>query len=331
VSAAQHPDDAEIIDALGDELCGEAISSVVRRPYRYATSFPLEELEVRLQGGRSATLILKDLTWNRLPQQARLGKPAFLYEPLREIVTYEQILRPLELGPRCFAAHHDPAGSGSWLVLEKVRGVELWQIGDVSAWVRAARWAARLHARLPATDAVELNPYLLNFDTEWFLAWAARARANLSGSADSSADQLIDLLEQYDPIAEALSELPKAFVHGEYFPSNILVDPDGEETFVWPVDWEMAGVGPCMLDAAALLTGWDRAVQEQLLDAYRAEISAQGLDVGTMGDLFDAVRVCQLHFAVQWLGWSPQWTPPSEHARDWLSDALDAARDLGLT
>jgi hypothetical protein len=33
---------------------------------------------------------------------------------------------------------------------------------------------------------------------------------------------------------------------------------------------------------------------------------------------------------VQWLGWSPDWSPPAEHAHDWLGEALHLADKLGL-
>jgi hypothetical protein len=32
--------------------------------------------------------------------------------------------------------------------------------------------------------------------------------------------------------------------------------------------------------------------------------------------------------AVQWLGWSSEWSAPAEHANDWLSDATALAREL---
>jgi hypothetical protein len=32
---------------------------------------------------------------------------------------------------------------------------------------------------------------------------------------------------------------------------------------------------------------------------------------------------------VQWLGWSSQWSPPAQHAHDWLSEALALAERLG--
>ena len=32
----------------------------------------------------------------------------------------------------------------------------------------------------------------------------------------------------------------------------------------------------------------------------------------------------RLHLAVQWLGWSRDWTPPREHATDWLGESVSA-------
>ncbi len=49
-----------------------------------------------------------------------------------------------------------------------------------------------------------------------------------------------------------LAGLPAVFVHGEFYASNILVSPGR----VCPVDWEMAGIGPGVLDLAALATAW---------------------------------------------------------------------------
>jgi hypothetical protein len=33
---------------------------------------------------------------------------------------------------------------------------------------------------------------------------------------------------------------------------------------------------------------------------------------------------------VQWVGWSPDWSPPDDQARDWLGEAVGVARGLGL-
>jgi len=33
---------------------------------------------------------------------------------------------------------------------------------------------------------------------------------------------------------------------------------------------------------------------------------------------------------MQWLGWSADWSPPAEHAHDWLGEAIAMAEQLGV-
>ena len=44
----------------------------------------------------------------------------------------------------------------------------------------------------------------------------------------------------------------------------------------------------------------------------------------------EAVELCQLHLSVQMLGWAEDWTPPEQHAQNWLSTALRLADKLGV-
>ena len=43
-----------------------------------------------------------------------------------------------------------------------------------------------------------------------------------------------------------------------------------------------------------------------------------------------AVSVALSAPLAQWLGWSPSWSPPPEHAHDWLNEALTLAEKLSL-
>ena len=52
-------------------------------------------------------------------------------------------------------------------------------------------------------------------------------------------------------VEEALSE-GATKIHGEFYQSNVLVDQRGTSCSIHPVDWEMAGAGPPLLDLAAL-------------------------------------------------------------------------------
>jgi len=310
------PTDLELRELIG----GDDVVELTRRPYRYATSAPLEELRVRLRDGTELELILKELARERLLGDAGATKPEFVYEPERELATYRELIGPAGVGPRFYGT-----GAAQWLVIEKVPGVELWQVGELEVWEAVAAWLARFHARF-ADRVGELraaNPHLLEHSESWLLTWRDRAEAALAGANDERAPALVDALGRYDEAAAELAALPARFVHGEFYPSNVIVER--APLRVCPVDWEMASIGPAAMDLAALTTGWGDAERERLLRAY-AGAAGEATVLALEGD----VDRCRLHFALQWLGWSPEWRAPREHAHDWLGEALALARSLEL-
>ena len=66
------------------------------------TSFHLVDLEIDLEDGSVLRLLLKDLGMKNLHETARRVKPDFLYNPLREIKTYQEILARDRLGTAHF-------------------------------------------------------------------------------------------------------------------------------------------------------------------------------------------------------------------------------------
>src|SRR4051794_18420189 len=96
------------------------IVSITRRPSEYRTSFVLDELDVVLAEGNVLRLLAKNVARTALTDLARLAKPVFLHDPLREIHVYEQILKPEVLGPpRYFGAIVDEAADCFWLFIER--------------------------------------------------------------------------------------------------------------------------------------------------------------------------------------------------------------------
>jgi hypothetical protein len=321
------PTDRELVELLGN---GREAFVISRRPYRYATSAPLEELQVKI-GGSELAMIFKDLSRERLIGDARVTKPAFLYEPAREIETYARILAPARLGPSLVAAVTQADPPRHWLLLEKVPGVELWQVGELAVWEAVAAWLGGFHAKFaPHLDEVaNANPHLLEYGREWFRSWCERAQTALAAMSDRRASLLVRALERYDEVISALAALPRTLVHGELYPSNVLVVPAERPVRVCPVDWEMAGIGPGLLDLAALVSGWGHPERDRLARAY-----LHGLGEREFASRFETLPVelgsCRLHLALQWLGWSTDWRPPPEHAHDWLGEALQLTEELGL-
>jgi hypothetical protein len=272
-----------------ERLLGSRVERLERRAYPYATSHPLEELDVELADGRALRLIRKDLA------ESPASRPSFLHSPLREIEAYRLILEPAGLGTATYYG-----SVGAQLFIEKVDALELWQIGELEAWQLVARWLAQMHATL--SDRTD-GEHLLRYDRDFYRLWLDRAQA--------IAGELAPVARVYNEVVERLLALPQGLIHGDFYPSNILV----AEERVCPVDWELVAAGPLLLDLAALTTGWPEQDQEAIVRAYGA-VSEEELDC------------CRLHLAVRWLGWSDGWTPPAEHARDWRREALDLAERL---
>jgi Ser/Thr protein kinase RdoA (MazF antagonist) len=274
--------DADIRRVLG-------AGAVRRRPWPYVSSLPIEQIDVEDTGMR---LLFKDLTGS-----ADLARPAFLADPLREIIAYRDVLSRSCIDAPAYVASV-AAQDRAWLFVELVDGRPLWQIGDLGVWQEAARRLARMHAEpVPAVAG------LLQYDAEHL-----RRRVELaSWHPDAAAIAA--------RVAGRLAALPRCFIHGEFYPANVVVQDGPESPRIRPVDWETAGIGPAVLDLAALTAGsWSTDQRLAIEQAYRD--SCDGDSVPGENDL----DLARLLLAAQWSGWSENWVPPPEQRRDWRGE-----------
>jgi aminoglycoside phosphotransferase (APT) family kinase protein len=251
----------------------------------------MEELE--RDGER---LLLKDLSGS-----GGLLRPALAPEPHREIAIYRDVLQPLALdGPARVAAADE--SSAGWLVLELIEGTPLWQVGDLETWREAARWLARFHA-LPVPD----NESLVQYD-----AAQLRARLELSPAAEPIARH----------VADRLASLPARLIHGDFYPANVLVEPGPR---IRVVDWETCGIGPAVLDLAALVSGrWSDRERQRILEAYDAACASH------LRPSANDVLYARLLLASQWVGWHDGWSAPPEQRHDWHDEFVELRERLGL-
>jgi hypothetical protein len=301
-----------------------------RRPSPYRTSFALEEISVTLEDGTECEVMFKDLSRESLSAAARAVKPTFVHDPRREIDAYGRILGDCDCGTAtCFAAVAD--GDHHWLLLEKVPGVELYQVGELAVWQTVATWLGTVHARFSADAPMIASEVksLLRYDPAFYRVWLHRALEFTAERSPSEVPGLQRLAGRYDEVVDRLIGLPRTFIHGELYASNVLVMCDRQPPRVCPVDWEMCGVGPGLLDVAALTTGgWTDDQRRSIALAYFA-----ALPPGTYSsesEFLAALDYCDLHLAVQWSGWAREWSPPAGHAQNWLGRALATAARLRL-
>jgi hypothetical protein len=285
--------DQELADVLG-------ATTVRREPWPYASTAPMEELHVdgRLAGRR---LLLKHLAHG-----GDTGRPAPAGDPLRELKVYRQVLAPRAIdAPICHAAVDAPPRG--WLVLELVDGIPLWQAGDVAVWEAVAGWLARLHrSGPPSADGV------VRYDA------ALLRRSFVKGSFPRA--ERVGMM-----VSDHLASLPATFIHGEFYPSNVLVSDARSARPICAVDWETAGIGAGVLDIAALTAGaWSDADRDRIAQAY-VDACPPG-HRPQPGDIEHA----RLLFAARWLGLRGRWSPPPHHAHDWGAEVRSLVERLGL-
>ena len=293
-----------------------------------ATSARLAELDVRLSDGTALQLMLKEGgRAGRLPD-APVATPPFVRNALREIWVYERLLvgRGLDT-PRLYGSLVEPQRGRYWMFLERVPGMQLRWAVERGEWRRTAQWLARAHAALSQAGANQ--PYLLVHDARYYRRWLRRARALTPRADRRRRARLAWLARHYDGLVERLVSLPRTVIHGELYPSNVLVDESTAEGRICVLDWEMTAVGPAVIDLAALTGGrLTPSEREAIVASYRAALpaDASALRGSTSAEALDCAR---LHFAVQWMGWARGWAAPAEQQHDWLSEAVEIGESMG--
>lgn len=307
---------------------GRTIAEVTTSRGAYISSSLVEDVLVNYADGSIEHFVLKDLSPHAVPPESRGVKPSFLSDPRREIETYQKVLGPFRVGaPEFIGAVVDDTAECYLLLLESRRqGVPLWQVGESNAWHEAARWLAALHLGFADIAPSLAGPArLLSYNARYYARWQARAEAAIATTSGGTDRRLI---RAYQAIIPRLLALPKTLIHGEFHASNIMVE-SLPQLKVTPVDWEMAALAPGLMDLADLTAGkWTPGQRESLVCAYRDALATGGIpaDPAFEHDL----HCCRLHRALQWLSWSPKWTPPKDHAHDWVGEAFRACERLGL-
>lgn len=326
----------------GDELRGElerllsahfaGVRQIVRleqRPNPYRSSFAIQELDVVLDDGSTLALVMKDLSRRSLETGMQAAKPGFAHDPAREIDVYQRILADAGLGtPRCYGAVADADDDQFWLLLERVPAERLAFIGEFAVWEAVARWLASMHerleSRLPGQEAGSSR--LLRYDRDFYGRWMERTQAVVGevGIRGSPARRLARLAAAYDRLVERLLELPPTIIHGEFYAENVLVARNDDVARICPVDWEMSGVAPGLVDVAGLSAGsWSAAEKRALAAAYYRALERPPLPID---EFLARLALCRIHLALQWA--STETT--RDRVEHWLVEALDTADEHGV-
>ena len=316
---------------------GEPIVRAECRASADRSTHALERVHVELRSGRRLDLVLKGTREDARADAFR--RPSLVHDPQREAWAYRELLDRHRTGtPRCLGVIAE-GSDRERIVLETVPGRPLAENGEPEPWLDAARWRARFHAwgrrRVGSLGSPErLLRQSIGLHRQW---WSRAVRTEAKAGRAGAAERLRSIRRDYARAIALLEGTPTGVVHGEFYPSNILVEDASAERIVRPIDWESVGIGPLALDLAALTSGdWSAADRSRISAAYRAAFAgdphsstrAAAAEVGAAVTRPGTLAAARMVNAMQWLGWREGWHPPAPHARDWLAEAEAAARDL---
>ena len=185
------------------------------------------------------------------------------------------------LGPPLLAVSAEQGGEGTWHVYDDVPGHPLSTEPPVDDEVEAAIDAiARVHTScarhplLPECRVAGGDRGIHFYSTNVADAIVALDTLELDpGIRDALLVRLHDLRDKEPERAEALAVAgPDTLLHGDLWPSNVMVMRGGGEVRVRLIDWDEAGVGPYGFDLSTLLLRFRPADRPAVLDAYRSAV-----------------------------------------------------------
>ena len=258
-----------------------------REPNRYASTFP-SEIVTCAAGSRTLTLLCK----YEVPRDRGLrGVPVGVRY---ESAAYRFAVAPSRLSaPRWFGLYGDERAGPTWLVLEFLAGtLRLDKSPQRGSLSRAARWIGSFH-RFHELGAKAAPECLNREGRATFRTCVARA-ADRWQELRAAHPWFHPLAREYEAVFCDLFIRRPTVIHGEFYPSNVLVRDDS----VFPVDWERAAVSAGEIDLAALIEGWKpedvRLATESYLDArWEGEVP---------DDFSESVEAARVYLHLQALG-----------------------------
>ncbi len=225
-----------------------------------------------------------------------------------------------DLGPPLLSLVAERAGEGTWHVYDDLAGQPLSTDRPVGSEVEEAIEAiARVHtafAEHPLLPEFRLwggdrgsHFYSTNLrDAVRALRSAEldRLDADAVAARDALLQRMSALKAEEPARAEALAAAggPETLVHGDLWPTNVIILPHGNAVRVRLIDWDEAAAGPIGFDLSTFLLRFDAPHRRWILDAYRRAVDRlAGWDLPDEHDLnliFETAAYARLVSLLVW-------------------------------
>jgi thiamine kinase-like enzyme len=167
---------------------------------------------------------------------------------------------------------------------------------DLEYWAPAAGGLGRLHGYFAAQNSrLQACDFLLQHNADFFWSKAELAVHDVSHIAPHLNDRLAEIVNDYAPIVDVMTDQPPTLLHGGCRPSNILVKVTSDPSRGCVIDWEEAAVGAPLFDVAYLLDGFEPPTLDLFLDTYRQEALAYDISLPPKEEMKYIVDCFRLH------------------------------------
>jgi hypothetical protein len=309
------------------------VTDVASRLSPYSTSFRIEDITATLESGQQVHLVRKDLSWETMLDGARRIRSLRDHDPRREIDVYRRLLPLAPAGPpRLLADGGADSPDGPWLMLERVEGIQLRHVGEVSAWEAAARWMGAFHAefasrhRIAGAEALGLPRFGADLMHQTFVSAVREIHRRTSPRVAGAAIGAI--ARSHPRVVQLLARGGPTLIHGQLYPSNIIVSVGAGRRRIAVLDWETAAIGSGVVDLAALVEGqWTTEQRTALIVAY-----VVGRDGAARSSTVEHTTIelacARLHLCLDLLALPAEFDPPADQTADWLDLAVRLAGEV---
>jgi thiamine kinase-like enzyme len=212
-----------------------------------------------------------------------------------EIRIYDDVLRHIPLPKLEFYKDSQLLnGESRVLVLQFLEDSETLEKADEPEFLleRSAAWIAQLH-RLFENNAPS---FVTVYDEVYYRFWLKQVQG--FNEIKFKYPWIDELCTFFSENVELLVQYGNTFVHGEYYPRNILT----KEKIIYPIDWESAAVAPGQIDLASLIEDWEETSAQNAIEEYK---TVRWYDENVPADFDQVLLLSQIYHKFRWISEFP--------------------------